>query len=42
MGTTAGFVFTINQNAVAKTESVGANWGNPPGSCWQMRRGETC
>jgi type IV pilus assembly protein PilE len=42
-GTTDGFVYTIDQNAVAKTVRVGANWGTAAsGSCWQMRKGESC
>jgi len=42
-GTMDGFVYTINQNAVAKTVKLGANWGTAAsGNCWQMRKGESC
>jgi type IV pilus assembly protein PilE len=43
-GTMADFIYTIDQNAVTKTERLGANWGVPssPNTCWQMRKGDTC
>lgn len=42
-GSTAGFVFTINQDGTQATTSWGAGWGTPPsGNCWAMKKGDTC
>lgn len=41
-GSTAGFVFSINQAATMSTAWPAA-WGTAPsGNCWATRKGETC
>jgi type IV pilus assembly protein PilE len=41
-GSTAGFVFSIDQNATQKTSSWPPAWGTVPGgNCWFLRKGDS-
>ena len=41
-GSTSGFAFSINQDATQST-TWPASWGTAPaGSCWAVRKGDTC
>lgn len=42
VGTTLGFVFTINQRRQQATTGLPAGWGTTPATCWISRKGETC
>jgi prepilin-type N-terminal cleavage/methylation domain-containing protein len=42
VGTTAGFVFTIDQRRRQATTSLPAGWGAYPATCWVAKKGETC
>lgn len=41
-GSTAGFVFTINQDGTQRTTGLPAGWGTAPRNCWVMRKADTC
>lgn len=41
-GSTAGFVFTINQDGTQVTTGLPAGWGTTPRNCWVRRKGDTC
>ena len=43
-GSTAGFVYTINQQDTRTTVTLGGNWGGAPtpNTCWVLKRGQVC
>lgn len=44
-GTTAGAVYTLDQSGLQATTGVPTSWGSLPashGTCWLMRKGDSC
>jgi type IV pilus assembly protein PilE len=44
-GTTAGFVYTVNQDDTESTTGLPSSWGSVPNggySCWIVRQGDKC
>lgn len=41
-GSTAGFVFTINQDGTQRTTGLPPAWGTAPVNCWVNRKGGSC
>jgi type IV pilus assembly protein PilE len=41
-GSAKDFAFTINANGTQATTDLPDAWGKPNGSCWILRKGETC